>query len=249
MREHLGDDLPGQDLDGAALLALGATGADVERIVRGARRRARNAGRSMEITDLLAEIGGADDRTPQEMARAAIHEAGHAVVALELGMPVGAATLRAGDGKVIGVGHDRYYPIERDIRDQLVGLLAGRAAEQVVMGEPSAASGGGESSDLAQATWLAARSLSEFGYDAERGLLWQPMPGRMADFRRVLAGDPALADLVRSMLAEVFSEACDIVTRRRTAVQSVATALLERTALDGGEVARIVEADGRGDLP
>jgi ATP-dependent Zn protease len=200
----------------------------------------------MEIADLLAEIGGQDDRTPQEMARAAIHEAGHAVVALELGMPVGAATLRASDGKVIGVGHDRYYPIERDIRDQLVGLLAGRAAEQVVMGEPSAASGGGESSDLAQATWLAARSLSEFGYDADRGLLWQPMPGRMADFRRVLAGDPALADLVR---AEVFSEACDIVTRRRTAVQSVATALLERTALDGDELVRIVEADGRGDLP
>jgi hypothetical protein len=51
------------------------------------------------------------------------------------------------------------------------------------------------------------------------------------------------------MLADVFSEACDIVTRRRTAVQSVATALLERTALDGGEVARIVEEDGRGDLP
>jgi ATP-dependent Zn protease len=41
----------------------------------------------LELADLLAEIGGNDDRTPAEVRIAALHEAGHAFAAVKLGIP------------------------------------------------------------------------------------------------------------------------------------------------------------------
>jgi ATP-dependent Zn protease len=204
----------------------------------------------MEIADLLAEIGGADDRTAHELYLSAVHEAGHAVAAVEIGIGVRGVTIRATDttGGGFSRGRASYFMTEHDIHDELVCLLAGRAAEQVVLGEASCGAGGGADSDLAVATWLAARGVSECGFDGQRGLLWQPISERRSDLGDALSRDAVLAAMVRQRLADAYSDACALLLRRRTAVQSVATALLERTALDGGEVARIVEEDGRGSL-
>lgn len=79
MREHLGADLDRECLSAAALAATGSSGADCERLVRGARRRARSAGRTVALSDLLDEIGGVDGRPPGELWIAAVHEAGHVV--------------------------------------------------------------------------------------------------------------------------------------------------------------------------
>ena len=69
-----------------ARLSVGLTGADVERIVRGAARRARKASRALSQMDVLAEITdkprGPDAvriLTPTELDRTAAHEAGHAL--------------------------------------------------------------------------------------------------------------------------------------------------------------------------
>ncbi len=85
LRHHLGTDLPDAELSTATLLARGATGADCERWVRGARRRARHGGRGMTIDDLTDEIRGMRrERAPEETYRYAVHEAGHALmIALE----------------------------------------------------------------------------------------------------------------------------------------------------------------------
>jgi cell division protease FtsH len=96
MREHLGSDLAALDLTLAALAVAGATGADIEKYVRGARRRARNAGRLLALDDLLAEMGNGDTRGPRDMRIAALHEAGHAVAWLELHLgTLSAVSLRA----------------------------------------------------------------------------------------------------------------------------------------------------------
>lgn len=60
LRHHLGVDLPDVGLSTAALLALGGTGADCERWVRGARRRARHAGRDL----VVARPARRDPRAP-----------------------------------------------------------------------------------------------------------------------------------------------------------------------------------------
>ena len=217
MRELLGDDLAGVKLDSAALLASGSSGADIERIVRCARRRARAAARPMVLEDLTAEIGAADERTPDDLRRAAIHESGHAVVAIELGVPIRAMTIRSADGEAVttrgqGAG---VFPTERDLHNELVCHLAGRAAEQVILGEPSCGSGGEPDSDLARATRLAARAVSEFGFDERNGLVWRPVP-EPGGYWPVM--EPMLAAATRTRLASAFSDSCAIVLRRRSAV-------------------------------
>ena len=85
-REHLDADLVDQPIDKVVLLSVGSSGADVERYVRGARRRARKAGRAMGVViDLLGEVNG-QERSEDELRLVAIHEAGHAVAAHALGL-------------------------------------------------------------------------------------------------------------------------------------------------------------------
>jgi len=251
MREHLGGELAGVDLDGAALLATGSTGADVERLVRGARRRARNLGRPVELADLVAEIGGRDDRTADERMRCAIHEAGHAVVSVEVGQPIAVISIRASDteGGFLKRGRRGFFTTSHGIYDETVCLLAGRAAEEVVFGEATSGAGGSAGSDLALATWLTMRAASDLGLDEEHGLVWEGMPERHADLRAALSGDPALAARVRGKLAFAYRDAVAIVARQKTEVGAVAAALLARGVLDHGDVARIISDVRQGGRP
>jgi len=80
LREHLGEqDIPAADLSDVALAAAGMSGADCERLVRGARRRARFSGRPMLLSDLDDELDNDGMRSPADLWTAAVHEAGHAV--------------------------------------------------------------------------------------------------------------------------------------------------------------------------
>ena len=85
LRFHLGKDLPDADLGGLAVALVGSTGADVEKLVRDARRRARQPVRPLLLEDLFAALGGGlADLEPAYLERIAIHEAGHAVAAVVL---------------------------------------------------------------------------------------------------------------------------------------------------------------------
>ncbi len=194
-REHVGpDDLTGVSLAGAALAAAGSSGADCERFVRGARRRARVAGRAMMLSDLLEEIGGNDPRTEAELRIAAIHEAGHALAACELHPgSLRAVTLRpSGDtgGGAVAVIPGRHL-LAIDVNRRLTFLLAGRAAEDVILGAPSSGAGGHAESDLAMATRLAAKAAASFGLDAPTGLVWSGVPD-VSNLPQMLADDSNL---------------------------------------------------------
>lgn len=149
IREHLGSDLPGADLSFVALAAAGATGADCEQIVRGARRRARVAGRPMEVQDLGEEVLGDGDASEADRWTAAVHEAGHAVAECILRPgSLMAVSLRGGaasGGRAVSRGRGR-YPSAADIHAQTVAVLSGRAAEETVIGHASAGAGGGADS-------------------------------------------------------------------------------------------------------
>lgn len=251
LREHLGDDLPGEDLSGAALAAAGASGADCERLVRGARRRARAAGRAMTVADLVDEIGGADDRSPDDLWIAAVHEAGHAVVAStlrpgSLGM-VSLHGMAESGGRTRATLVTSVFLRAADVQDQLVMTLAGRAAEQEVFGIPSSASGGYAASDLARATGLAVVADTALGLGREDGLVWRGRPDVEA-VPEMLASVPALVDRVRTRLDEAYTAARELVRQRLMAVEAVASALVARRVLDGPEaediVRRSVPADG-----
>ncbi len=101
----------------------------------------------------------------------AVHEAGHALVAVlsERADPVAKVTILP-RGAALGVTEQlpeserHLYPVSH-LTDTLAVRLAGRAAEIIVFGEPST----GASNDLLSATELATRMVREWGFSAEVG--------------------------------------------------------------------------------
>lgn len=242
LREHLGDDLQDACLEGVALAAAGMSGADCERVVRGARRRARTASRPVRLLDVVAEIGGVEERSPAELRRVAVHEAGHAVAACVLSPgTLQAVTLRATGslgGSTRSSQAEGFY-LAGDVQRHLVRLLAGRAAEEVVLGQPSSGAGGKGGSDLAQATRLAATASTALGLDDATGLVWSgtldevTLTGRMA-------GDAVLVAGVRRALDGAYALALTLVRRHHAAVSALASELLVHGVLDGAQAAAIL---------
>ena len=196
LREHLESHLADVSLSGAAVAAAGASGADCERFVRGARRRAREAGREMVLADLMVEIGGADPRTDAELRVAAAHEAGHAVAMCELDpCALRAVSIRSADGAggaAISSGSGPCVS-SADVHRAIVCRLAGRAAEEILFGTSSSGAGGGAHSDLGLATWLASNRGDFTGVERRR------RPGLAGCARRDICSEVARKrpDLVR----------------------------------------------------
>lgn len=251
LRQHLGGELPGASLASLATMVAGASGADCERLVRGARRRAREAGRSLAASDLHQEAGGDDGRSPAEMWVVAVHEAGHALASCRL-FP---GTLRVvtlhQSGLTGGQTHcdpPGHLCTSADVCDRLRLLLSGRAAEEAILGAPSSGAGGGPDSDLAQATLLAGDEASSAGLDRLLGLVWTGELD-MRTLPKTMRTDPLLASRVRIRLDEAYAEALALARRDRGTIETLARTLLKRRALDGQEVAAILERKACGSSP
>jgi ATP-dependent Zn protease len=105
----------------------------------------------------------------------------------------------------------------------------------------TSAAGGGEDSDLARATGLAATAAASFGLDVNSGLLWFGVPDT-ASFFRLFRDQPTMAERVRAAIDSAYNDALALVQRRSAAVNALAVVLLEKRALDGGEASAIVAA-------
>lgn len=113
------------------------------------------------------------DRIMNETERkmVAYHEAGHTVVGLVLSdaRVVHKVTIvprgRAGGYAIMLPKEDRYLMTEKDMREQIVGLLGGRVAEEVFFGTQSS----GASNDFQQATQLARSMVTEYGMSEKLG--------------------------------------------------------------------------------
>lgn len=243
LREHLGDDLVGEDVSGAMMAATGASGADCELIVRGAGRRARLPSREMKLTDFLAEVGGTDVRSQEDTWFVAVHEAGHVVAASALRSGrVEMVTLNGNEGsggRTSLTAAGSVYGSSSDIYWQLITCLAGRAAEHEVFGTPSSGAGGGSLNDLAQATELANRSETAFGFSDDGGLAWRGFPD-IHKVPEILAADPGLARRVQAQLEAAYSTARTLICVRLYAVHALARVLVAKSALDGREAEEIV---------
>jgi len=242
LRQKLASDLPDTDLMPLAVLGLGGTGADAERWVRGARRRARHAGRRLTFEDLLAEIGGRVDAVSAELLRrCAVHEAGHAVAAVASGEAVSVEISIVGQGRHAGttrVAGGPEQPVTAEIaRQTLVYLLAGRAAEEVVLGGVSAGAGGAEESDLAMATRLAVRMVTAFGLAGPAPLVYLganlPAPHL----------PPHLLAEVRHELNAAYKDATALIRAHQAAVEQLAAYLVDHLAAPDAAIRTIFEAN------
>ena len=133
LRLHLGDALPGVELAAVAVRLPGASGADVEGVVRRARGTARRAGRSLAPGDLDAAVRELRPPLPEQVRhRVAVHEAGHLLAAAASGIAGCLSAAIGSDGGIasIALGPESTIATEDRLDGRLTVLLAGRAAEE-----------------------------------------------------------------------------------------------------------------------
>ena len=168
------------DLDKLAKGTSGFTGADLENLLNEAALLAgRRDEKAITMDDLqksvIKVIAGPEKRSrviPEHERRlTAYHEAGHAVVmhALPDLDPVHQITIvprgQAGGMTIYLPDEDRSYLSRSYLLDNIAGLLGGRAAEQLVLGDIST----GASSDISRATQMARKMVGTYGMSDRMG--------------------------------------------------------------------------------
>lgn len=228
-----------RDLRLLALKAQGMTGADIERIVRQARQLARREKRRLTWKDIeKGIIGNRRPILPEERWRMAVHEAGHAVIRhiLQVGHPL---TLSIEEQVGFGFVTERrkLIPLEKDCEDNLAVMLAGRAAEELVLGAVSVGSGTRPGSDLANATDLALAMETTLGFSRERPLLFCD---GLTRGELVHANHP-VTNRVNERMQKAYEAARHGLIRYEAAHRMLAETLLEHRVLEGDAVTAILD--------
>jgi ATPase family associated with various cellular activities (AAA)/Peptidase family M41 len=243
---HYLDDLargqfdPDMDLATLGKMSVGLTGADVERFVRGAVRRARKERRAISRLDIIAEITNKPRNpenslrlSPAELERTAYHEAGHALalyLSASNGSDIGFVTIVPRDdgslGFVAPLPDERVSYTRSDYQEKIEIYLAGRAAEAIRYGEEHVSSGA--TSDLHAATALALDMVARLGLGQEPRLLWTDAPTEMD------------REQAAHLLSQTYERILLKLRNGSAALTSLAQALMERQELTGDEVRNIV---------
>jgi cell division protease FtsH len=247
---------PDVDLDALSRGTPGFSGADLANLVNEA---AITAVRNHRDVLSAADFDAARDRLligrrdasnallPEEKHAVAVHEAGHALVAVlsEHADPVAKVTILPRGGALgvteqLPVSERHLYP-ESYLTDALAVRLGGRAAEILVLGEPST----GASNDLSGATDLATRMVREWGFSAEMGPIGYGPEGPSRD--NPFAGRPYAEATQRSidqevarLLREADVRATKLLGDHRDVLARVVALLLERETIDGSDLAKVL---------
>ena len=248
-RVRLRGDLDGVDIDELGFLGLGSSGADVERIVKDARRVARHADRPLTLADLRRAITIEEDRSEEQLHRSAIHEAGHIVVdVLHFGpedVHANLARMHGRGGSVQRTGNIRLAGTYDDHHRRLQVILAGRTAEGLVLHSPSMGAGSVAGSDLAQATALAAAMAGSFGLAGPHPLVFV---GEFDDAETLLGHRHVLVSVAEE-LKRAEAACLTLLRTHRVAVEAVAAVLLRDRRTDGHAVAEAIGRCSRPTLP
>ncbi len=249
-----------QDVDLMELASAtpGLSGADLKNLVNEAAllaaRRDQNEVHQKDFLDALEKIVLGPERplllTQEDRERIAYHESGHAILGLVVpgADPVHRVTIIP-RGQALGVTYqrpptDRYNYPEAYLRGRIVGMLGGRAAEEIVYGTKTT----GAESDIAQATELARNMVTRWGMSDALGMVQlaprhNPYLGGAAGY----AGDkPFSEETARTIDAEVLriigeshDEATQLLTKHRAALDALAQALVARETLNEQEILEV----------
>lgn len=227
----------------------GMSGADLANLINEAAMIIGKDNRTMiEMRDLEAardkifmgrEKSLAMSKEEKEMT--AYHEAGHAIAAYDSPGhdPVYKITVIPRD-RALGVtmylpDEDKYSTSYKKLNAQLVSLMGGRAAEEIVYGEEEISTGA--SNDLERATELARNMVTKWGF-SDSGLI----SFREHDYE-LLSDDTKekIDDQVRQKLAAAYDRAKEILNDRREKLNAAAEALMEKETIDFTEFKEIME--------
>ncbi len=260
LRVHLPKITLGQDVDVEAVAALtpGFAGADLANLVNEAAllatRRGADAVAMQDFTAAVERIvAGLEKRnrvmSDQERRTVAVHEMGHALVAMVLPGtdPVHKISIIPRGIGALGYTlqrptEDHYLARRSELENRLAVLFGGRAAEAVVFTELST----GAADDLAKASELALEMVTRFGMADEVGQVAYERPrspfmdaaGQLhAERPHSEATARAIDHAVRRLIDEAFERARSILAQRRELLDEGAALLLARETLTETELA------------
>jgi cell division protease FtsH len=246
---------PDVDLERLALLTVGHSGAELANLLNEAAIIAVQDDGDV-ITNahveqardkiLLGRVRSGIVITDQERRLIAIHESGHAVVGM-VACPedrLHKITIQP-RGHSMGAAHfspeaDRHLHPRRYLEGIIAKALGGRAAELVFLGPDAVTTGAG--SDLVQATGIARRMVAEFGMSDQIGLVSADPAAQGGAPSGQLQGEIDVA--IRALMSVQGARAEAIVRQHRSAIEALATALVEREVLSAEEAYAMAEAHG-----
>jgi cell division protease FtsH len=246
------------DLGEIASATPGLSGADLKNLVNEsallAARRKQDEVRHKDFLDSLEKIVLGPERplllSREDRERIAYHESGHAILGLVVpgADPVHRVTI-VPRGQALGVTYqrpqtDRYNYPEAYLRARIVGMLGGRAAEEVVYGTRTT----GAENDISQATQLARNMVTRWGMSERIGMVELAPPDNR--YLGVAGGFPGarpfgedtarLVDSeVQRIIQESHVEAMRLLRQHRAALDALVMALLERETLGEQEILEV----------
>ena len=239
------------DLARVARATSGFTGADLENLLNEAALLTGRLGQRL-ITEesihqsVIKVIAGPEKHSrvvPESERRlTAYHEAGHAVVIHSLPDldPVHQITIvprgQAGGMTIYLPEEDRSYLSRTYMLEQVAGLLGGRAAEELMLGDIST----GASSDIKRATAIARKMVGTYGMSAKLGSVAfdagtdEVFIGKSMGHTRPYSEQTA-AEMdaeIRAIIDEAYGKCREILAKYKKQLTEIAEYLLENETMD-----------------
>ena len=244
------------DLDAIALATSGAVGSDLANMINEAAINAVKQGRDYvcqkDLFEAVEQVLVGKEKKDRIMSKeerriVSYHEVGHALVsALQKNSePVQKITIvprtMGALGYVMQVPEEeKYLNTEAELHDMLVGLLAGRAAEEIMFDSITT----GAANDIEKATGIARAMVTQYGMSKRFGLIGlQTVESKYLEGRASMnCSDVTAAEVdseVMNILKECYSQALELLRENRDLMDKLAGHLIEKETITGKEFMKI----------
>lgn len=247
------------DLSIVAKNTAGFAGADLENVLNEAAlltaRRDKQEIGMQEIEEAMVKVTMGPEKksrviSEKEKKLVAFHEAGHAVVSRFLPTQDNVHQISivprgmAGGYTMYRPAEDKSFMSKSEMEENIVSLLGGRVAEQLVLGDIST----GASNDIERASKIARSMVTKYGMSDVVGTIMfgsgqeEVFLGRdFAQHKDVSEQTAAVIDAeVKNIIDTAYRRAVDILNENMSKLHDVANVLMEREKIDGEEFEEIM---------
>ncbi|HKM33349.1 MAG TPA: ATP-dependent zinc metalloprotease FtsH [Lachnospiraceae bacterium] len=244
------------DFDSIALATSGAVGADLANMINEAAINAVKDGREYvgqkDLFDAVEQVLVGREKKDRIMSKeerkiVSYHEVGHALVSAlqKNSQPVQKITIVPRTMGALGyVMHvpeeEKYLNTEAELRDMLVGLVAGRAAEEIIFDTVTT----GAANDIEKATSIARSMVTQYGMSEHFGLVGlSTVESKYLEGREVMnCSDKTAAEVDREVVAilkESYEKAKELLSVNKELMDKLAGFLIEKETITGKEFMQI----------